>query len=140
MSRGIQRERQVRDKLLDDDWVVIRAAGSLGCVDLAALKAGRVPRLIEVKSTIGPYDHFGPADRADLSLRALWAGAEAWLAWWPRRGKLRWIPEREWPAPRSGASSPAPLDVSVAAGKPVVAPEKTPGAPCGASTSNRKDG
>jgi Holliday junction resolvase len=99
-SRGHQRERAVRDVLLDDNWVVVRAAGSLGAVDLVALKAGRRPRLIEVKSTIGPYDHFGPADRADISVRAVWAGADAELAWWPKRGKLRWIPEAEWPAAR----------------------------------------
>ncbi len=98
MSRGHQRERQVRDWLTARDWVVVRAAGSLGCVDLVALKAGATPRLIEVKSTAGgPYERFGPADRAELSVNAEWAGAEAWLAWWPPRGKLVWLPEAEWP-------------------------------------------
>lgn len=97
-ARGPQRERAVRDWLLERDWVVVRAAGSLGSVDLVALKAGQRPRLIEVKANArGPYHSFGPADRADLSLRALWADADAYLAWWPPRGALRWIHESEWP-------------------------------------------
>jgi len=96
--RGPQRERAVRDWLLERDWVVVRAAGSLGEVDLVALKAGQRPRLIEVKSTAqGPYERFGPSDRADLNLRALWADADAFLAWWPPRGTLRWIHSSEWP-------------------------------------------
>ena len=113
MSRGHNRERQVRDRLADEDWVVVRAAGSLGGIDLVALRAkvyelepgvraynhaGIEARLIEVKSTAqGPYEHFGPADRHWLSRTAQLAGAEAWLAWWPKNGKLRWIPEVEWP-------------------------------------------
>ncbi len=101
MSRGHNRERRVRDWLTDRDWIVVRAAGSLGCVDLVALKAGETPRMIEVKSTAGgPYERFGPADRAELSLNAEWAGAEAWLVWWPPRGQLRWISEAEWPRAR----------------------------------------
>jgi len=97
VSRGIQRERQVRDVRLSEDWWIARAAGSLGDADLVALKAGRRPQLIEVKSTINPYDHFGPKDRADLLLAAEIAGADPVLAWWPSRGKLRWIGAEEWP-------------------------------------------
>ncbi len=104
MSRGHNRERAVRDHLTAQDWIVIRAAGSLGCVDLVALKAGETPRLIEVKSTAGgPYERFGPADRAELSVNAEWAGAEAWLVWWPPRGEMRWIAEAEWPSLRAVA-------------------------------------
>lgn len=105
MSRGHDRERRVRDYYQERDWVVIRAAGSLGCVDIVALKTGHRPQFVEVKSTAGgPYERFGPGDRADLSLRALWAGADAVLAWWPPRGKLRFIPESEWPARREAAA------------------------------------
>lgn len=104
-SRGINRERQVRRELEKADWWVCRAAGSLGDADLVALKDGKQPRLIEVKSTArGPYHGFGPADRAAITFAARLAGAVAELAWWPPRGKLRWIPSDEWPAPRSGAS------------------------------------
>lgn len=98
VSRGHDRERRVRDWLTERDWVVVRAAGSLGGIDLVAMKAGHTPMLVEVKATAGgPYERFNPADRADLKKRAEWAGAEAWLAWWPPRGKLRWIPSSEWP-------------------------------------------
>lgn len=98
MSRGISRERQVKALLQGEDWWVCRAAGSLGDADLVALRVGSRPRLIEVKSTAqGPYEHFGPADRAALSLAARIAGADAFVAWWPSRGKLHWIPEASWP-------------------------------------------
>lgn len=100
MSRGIQRERQVKAQLIMDDWWVCRAAGSLGDADLVALKDGKRPRLIEVKSTIGPYDHFGPSDRAALLMAARLAGADAVLAWWPSRGRLRWLWPEEWPRER----------------------------------------
>lgn len=101
MSRGHDRERAVKRVLESEDWWVARAAGSLGDADLIALKVGYPSRLVEVKSTAaGPYDGFGPADRAALLLAAKIAGAEAWLAWWPPRGKLRWIPSSEWPQPR----------------------------------------
>jgi Holliday junction resolvase len=99
--RGHNRERQVRDLLLSDDWFVTRAAGSLGDADLVALKAGERPRLIEVKSTAaGPYHGFGPKDRADLLFAAELAGADAWLCWWPPRGRPSWIHSNIWPHPR----------------------------------------
>ena len=96
--RGIQRERQVRDRLLKDDWVAFRAPASLGCADVVALRDGSRPRMIEVKSTAqGPYEHFGPAARLRLSATARLAGADALLAWWPSRGQLHWLPESDWP-------------------------------------------
>lgn len=100
MSRGIDRERDVKRNLEARDYWVARAAGSLGDADLVALKAGKRPLLVEVKSTIHPYDHFGPKDRADLLFAASIAGADVVLAWWPSRGKLRWIPPDEWPGRR----------------------------------------
>jgi len=97
MSRGIQRERQVRDELTSRDYVVARCAGSKGEFDLMAMKPG-AKLLVEVKSTAGgPYERFGPKDRADMLFMAEMADADAWLAWWPPRGKLRWIHSSEWP-------------------------------------------
>lgn len=96
---GTQRERAVRNHLRDQDWLAFRAPASLGVADVIAMRAGNRPRLIEVKSTAqGPYEHFGPADRAKLAAAAELAGADAYLAWWPPRGQLRWIPATEWPA------------------------------------------
>jgi Holliday junction resolvase len=103
---GIKRERQVRDVLLADDWWVCRAAGSLGDADLVALKDAKRPRMVEVKASSmqrGPFADFGPKDRADLLFAARLAGADAVLAWWPPRGKLRWIWPEEWPAQRKAA-------------------------------------
>lgn len=85
--------------LQESDWWVARAAGSLGDADLVALRVGSPSRLIEVKSTAGgPYERFGPAERARLRLAAEIAGAEAWLCWWPPRAKPRWIAASEWPS------------------------------------------
>lgn len=97
--RGIQRERQVRDVLLSQDYWVARAAGSLGDADLVALRDGSPPLLVEVKSTAaGPFHSFGPKDRADLSFAARIAGANAVLCWWPPRKDPLWLYEKDWPA------------------------------------------
>lgn len=102
MSRGAAaghaRERQVVHYLRDRDWIAQRAPASLG-VDVIALKAGETPKVIEVKSTAGgPYERFGPAERAAAIVLARMAGAVAELWWWPPRGQLRVIGESEWPA------------------------------------------
>jgi Holliday junction resolvase len=97
-GRGQQREYAVRDYLRDRDWLAFRAPASLGVADVVALKAGSRPMLVEVKSTAqGPYEHFGPADRERLRFAAELAGADAFVAWWPSRGKLVWIGSDEWP-------------------------------------------
>lgn len=95
---GHQRERQVKRDLEEDGWVVVRAAGSLGELDLVAGKNGEPTRAIEVKATArGPFAGFPPADRQKLLDVAEQAGFEPWLAWWPKRGKLEWIGPDEWP-------------------------------------------
>lgn len=98
MSRGIQRERQVRRVLEAEGWWTARAAGSFGDADVIAGKAGSNPRLIEVKSTAaGPYSHFGPKDRAELLAAAKKTGFTPELAYWPPRGKLEFISAEDWP-------------------------------------------
>ncbi len=100
-SRGSKRERQVRDWLTERDWVVIHTRPGTNFCDVVAIKSlgGRtMVRFVEVKSTAGgPYEHFRKPDRLDLLAVAELAGAEAWLAWWPPRGELRWIHSNEWP-------------------------------------------
>lgn len=104
MSRGHDRERKVKAWLESRDWLVVRAAGSLGDVDLVALRDGDTPLLVEVKSTAGgPYERFVPAAREELLLAARIAGARATLAWWPPHGQLKWIPSEEWPKARLAA-------------------------------------
>lgn len=105
MSRGIVRERQVKELLVEDGWWVARAAGSFGDADLVALKAGHRPLMVEVKtSAAGPYAHFLPRDRVEIKAAAELAGAEAWLAWHPPRGKLTWLPQSAWPEARREAA------------------------------------
>ena len=105
MSRGHDRERAVRRLLEADDYWVARAAGSLGDADLVALKAGKRPVLVEVKSTAaGPFHSFGPKDRTDLLFAASVAGADALLCWWPPRGKSVWLEPSQWPGRREVAA------------------------------------
>jgi Holliday junction resolvase len=121
MSRGHDRERDLRAFLSGCGWLCIRAAGSLGPVDLAAvaqdraiypramlthvLEHGLMPRprrggllLIECKSTSRPFERFGPADRRELLELADSVGAGAWLAFKPKGAAgWAWIPSWRWP-------------------------------------------
>jgi Holliday junction resolvase len=98
VADGLRRERQVRAILEADDWVCVRAAGSLGPADLIALKRGMPPRFVQVKTDRdSPYKNFGPAARLLLTEAADRAGAEAWLVWWPARRPLAWVHADAWP-------------------------------------------
>jgi Holliday junction resolvase len=101
MSRGLQRERDLVRKLREEGWWAIRSPASKGCVDVVAVASAGPPfslvRFIEVKSTLTPYAHFGPAEREELLTEAEKAGASAELAWWPKNGKLVFIPSDDWP-------------------------------------------
>lgn len=101
---GHSRERQVKKLLEKDGWIVVRAAGSLGPVDLVALKGGRRPRCIEVKANAkgGPYSNFRKLDRQEMRLIAIDAGADAELCYWPARKKIRFIPSSQWPEQQAG--------------------------------------
>lgn len=104
MSRGLDRERQVRRRYEQDGYVVVRAAGSLGPVDLVALKRGSRPIFVEVKSTAGgPFEHFGPADRARMTDAGAQAGADCVLCWWPPRRQPQWVMSYDWPAVKAAA-------------------------------------
>lgn len=96
----------MRDKFRAEGWVAFRAPASLGVADVVAIRSenedGMPPAhvyFIEVKATTRhPFRlNFGPRERKRLSDAAAQAGATAWLAWWPSRGKLQIIPESEWP-------------------------------------------
>jgi len=97
-GRGTRREHQVRAELERDGWVVVRAAGSLGAVDLVALRAGDRPRFVQVKSDrVTPWKNFGPTERDRLLQVAEQAGADACLLWWPPRGPAVLINSPAWP-------------------------------------------
>ncbi len=99
-NRGAQRERAVRDWLTERDWVVIHTRPGTNFCDVVALKLGKRPMFVEVKSTAGgPWHGFLPKDRDDLLAVAKLAGADAYLAWWPKGGQLRWFHSDEWPKP-----------------------------------------
>ena len=103
-ARGIRRERQVRALLEADGWWTARAAGSLGDADVIALRAGRRPLMVEVKSTAGgPWHSFGPRDRLELLRAAERAGAEAYVVWWPAGARPVWIAASDWPGVREAA-------------------------------------
>jgi Holliday junction resolvase len=99
MARGTRREHQVRALLEADGWVCLRSAGSLGPIDIVALKRGAPPRFVQVKSDkTTAYKNFAPAARRRLLELAERAGAEPWLVWWPAGGLIGWIHGDAWPA------------------------------------------
>ena len=100
MSRGINRERQVKKRLEEDGWWVCRAAGSLGDADLVAGRRDKRPMLLEIKSDkaeYGPFNNFGPKDREELLAAAEKTGWDAWLVYWPPYGEWKWISPASWP-------------------------------------------
>jgi Holliday junction resolvase len=109
-ARGRQRERAVAALMRSEGWIVGDMNQSKGGGDLMASRdhgildhdvVGFVTaevRLVEVKSTARPFSHFLPADRRSMLEVAERAGATAWLAHWPKGGKLEWIPSERWPA------------------------------------------
>jgi len=125
MSRGIQRERNLRDFLELCGWVCIRVAGSLGPADLVAIaKSGAIypkrmsppgrgmvssaPRgeiiLIQVKGTARPFQNFGPAARDELLTMGNGIGASCWVAHKPLGARhWDWHHSTTWPsAPAAG--------------------------------------
>lgn len=100
VDRGHAAERRVMHILQEEGWFACRPrwAG----VDVVALKAGQVPRMIEVKSNRsgGPFSNFRREDRNLLLLAADNAGAEAWLVYCEPKQPIRWIPSEKWPPPK----------------------------------------
>lgn len=96
-SRGPRREHQVANVLRREGWVVYRSSGSHGNADLVAMRAGFPPMLVQVKSSVRPFEHFRPAERLALAHEAIAAGAVAHLCHWPANGQPRWYGRHEWP-------------------------------------------
>lgn len=100
-AAGSSRERQLRDQLRNEGWVVYKGGGSLGPADLVCLKRGRQPMLIQSKANVGsPWKNFGRSERQLLYEEARQAGALAFLVHWPPHGRQAWLHSSEWPGPR----------------------------------------
>jgi len=102
-KKGAARERQLAKELEAAGWTVTRSAGSRSPHDLVAVRPAKLfggtatgiceVYMVQVKTDAsGPYGHFGPAARRELTGAATRAGAKAWLVWWPARGEQKWIP------------------------------------------------
>jgi Holliday junction resolvase len=98
--RGSNKERAVAANLRVDGWIVYRSAGSHGNADLIALKAGMAPRLLQVKSSARPFEHFRPTERLALEIEAANADAHAYLVHWPLGKTWTWVLMNGWYAPR----------------------------------------
>lgn len=104
--RGAKRELQVRDFYREAGWDAHKISDS-SLLDVIAARAAPMPDhgrgqllYIEVKSTPGPWDHFGPAERQALLELAARAGAQARLFHWPKGvpvHKARIYRPDEWP-------------------------------------------
>lgn len=129
MSRGADRERACARILRREGWASWTTKNdglepedkrfSHGIVDVVAVQQQResplpehkryfrtAVRLIQVKSTRHPYEHFGPADRAALLAEAVLAGASAELWHWPKHAREpRIIASAEWPAFREDVAA-----------------------------------
>ena len=83
-SRGAAFERRVQDHLEELGWVVVRAAGSLGALDLVAVAPADV-LFVQVRLN-GRMD---PVEWDGLYLLARRAGGTALLVDRPARGRIR---------------------------------------------------
>jgi len=95
--RGAKREHAVAEIMRADGWVVYRSAGSHGNADLIAMRVGCKVRLVQVKSSVRPFEHFRPAERRELLAEAIMCYADAVLCWWPSGGTPRFIWPEDWP-------------------------------------------
>lgn len=81
-AAGDRFEYRVRDTFRARGWFVVRAAGSLGPVDLVALKRGQPAVLLSCKTS----GRIGPAERDTLVAVARVAGGEPLVAYREKRG------------------------------------------------------
>jgi Holliday junction resolvase len=96
-STGLKREGQVRKLYEAEGWICVRAAGSLGPVDLVAIRKGFKPIFNEIKATSTPWVTFGRAKRNEMLRICELAGATPMLVYWPAHKKPRWILAKDWP-------------------------------------------
>mgnify|MGYP001117449469 CR=1 FL=1 len=96
--RGAAKENRRARQLEADGWVCAVTRGSHGPFDILAVRAGRRPRLEQVKSTRTPFSSFPPREREQLLELGRRAGADVFLVWFPPRSNDPVvIPPEDWP-------------------------------------------
>lgn len=101
---GASRERKVAAEERANGAIWKGTGDAHGKIDGIRLKRGERPRVVQVKGTSGgPFERFGPLERAELEQEAEAAGwpeaVDLFLAWAPPdRRPTRWIPAEEWPS------------------------------------------
>lgn len=106
MTRGVaaghQRERAVGAHLRKQGWLLGSRRHEPGPGDWLAYKL-HTAMLVEVKSTAGgPWETYGPKERAELDAEAIRVAAIPVIAYWPARGGLRMIFRSDWPEYKKG--------------------------------------
>lgn len=97
-KKGAQKELATKRLYEAEGWMVTKAGGSLGVADLVCLKAGRTPRIVQVKCSDAPWSNFRPDERLKLRRVAEASGAIPELAWWGPRARTHILFEpEEWP-------------------------------------------
>lgn len=115
-SRGAARENKLKRLLEEDGYVVVRAAGSKGAVDLWAMRPIEKPGMpvgwvrstevlaIQVKANVGnAWMNFRREEREELGLIAAKAGATAYLVHWPPHSSPHWYREEDFPKAKVAA-------------------------------------
>lgn len=95
--KGNAADLRVARYLEERGWLVGWRRHAKGGGDLVAYKPGFKVRLIEVKATLRPWDHFRPAERRELTKAAAKFDADALLALSPGK-TVSLVPERDWPS------------------------------------------
>jgi Holliday junction resolvase-like predicted endonuclease len=100
VRRGNAGELRVQAALESTGHLVAQRRHVGGSGDLLAVHRYFIPLLVEVKTTQGPFDHFGPEDRQAMLEDAKDYWLEPLLAWTPSPSVLAFVPKSDWPRSR----------------------------------------
>ena len=95
--RGNAAELRVQKYHQEQGWVCGQRRHVGGAGDLLCVHPRYRNRVLEVKATQRPFDHFGPKDRSELLELADRIDADPLLAWSPTPSRIVLIPSSQWP-------------------------------------------